>query len=192
MCKHGSAGHVLENVEECGRSPNQKRLYALMLHDLPISPLLPSPPLSPPLSPPPSLPSPFSLLSPPLSSLLPSPLSSPLLSPPLSPPLLSRLYKPIISLPNQKRLYALMLHDLPTSPLLPSLPPSLPALPPCPHLSSPPLPSPLSSPLPSPSIPSLQTNLLLTLEVFPTDEAGVDIVVGEGDGTKLLKVKVKN
>ena len=100
MCKHGSAGHVLENVEECGRSPNQKRLYALMLHDLPTSPLLPSPPLSPPLSPPPSL--------------------------------------------------------------------------------------------PSPSIPSLQTNLLLTLEVFPTDEAGVDIVVGEGDGTKLLKVKVKN
>ena len=34
VCKHGSAGHVLENVEECGRSPNQKRLYALMLHDL--------------------------------------------------------------------------------------------------------------------------------------------------------------
>ena len=67
---------------------------------------------------------------------------------------------------------------LPTSPLLPS----------------PPLSPPLSPPpsLPSPSIPSLQTNLLLTLEVFPTDEAGVDIVVGEGDGTKLLKVKVKN
>ena len=32
----------------------------------------------------------------------------------------------------------------------------------------------------------------LTLKVFPTDEACIDIVVGEGDGAELLKVKVQN
>ena len=55
----------------------------------------------------------------------------------------------------------------------------------------PPLPSlPPLLPLPSLSLP--QSPFILTLKVFSTDEAGIDIVVGEGDGAKLLKVKVKN
>ena len=39
---------------------------------------------------------------------------------------------------------------------------------------------------------SNKTLHILTLEIFATDEAGVDIEMGQGHRTQLLKVKVKN
>ena len=41
-------------------------------------------------------------------------------------------------------------------------------------------------------IPPPEEGRELTLEVFPTDKTGIDVVVGERDRTELLKVKVED